>query len=171
MNSLDLIIIIPIAAGFVFGLFKGLIKELTSLAAIFLGIYGAKFFSPWLSDVLIKSFDFSAKTARPFAYLILFIAIAIALLILAKSLDKLFDSVSLGGLNKFMGGVFGGLKYALIISILINVFDVIDSKFSIISPETKSTSFAYQPMLKLAPKLWDEAKSISDKNKEEDNNE
>jgi len=35
MNSLDLIIIIPIAAGFIFGLFKGLIKELTSLAAIF----------------------------------------------------------------------------------------------------------------------------------------
>ena len=41
MNTLDLVILIPIAVGFVFGLFKGLIKELTSLAAIFLGIYAA----------------------------------------------------------------------------------------------------------------------------------
>ena len=169
MNSLDLIIIIPIAIGFVFGLFKGLVKELTSLAAIFLGIYGAKLFSPWLADLLIKSFDFSARTARPLAYLILFIAIAIALLILAKSLDKLFDSVSLGGLNKFMGGVFGALKYALIISVIINVFDVIDTKFSIVNPETKTSSIVYNPMLKLAPKLWDEAKAISDKNNETEN--
>ena len=93
----------------------------------------------------------------------------IALLILAKSLDKLFDSVSLGGLNKFMGGVFGALKYALIISVIINVFDVIDSKFSIVNPETKTSSIVYNPMLKLAPKLWDEAKAISDKNNETEN--
>ena len=67
MNSLDLFILIPIIAGFTFGLFKGLVKELTSLAAVVLGIYGAKFFSPWLVAVLVKSFDFSVKTAQPTA--------------------------------------------------------------------------------------------------------
>ena len=41
MNTIDFVILIPILIGFVFGLFKGFIKELASLAAIFLGIYGA----------------------------------------------------------------------------------------------------------------------------------
>lgn len=173
MNSLDLIIIIPIAAGFIFGLFKGLIKELTSLAAIFLGIYGAKLFSPRVAGILINSFEVSEKTALPVAYLLLFIAIAVALLIAAKALDKLFDSIALGGLNKFLGGIFGGLKYALIISVLLNVFNVIDNKFNIMNPETKTDSFAFKPIINLVPKLWDEAKNqqLIPKKDEPENNE
>jgi len=95
----------------------------------------------------------------PVAYLLLFIAIAVALLIAAKALDKLFDSIALGGLNKFLGGIFGGLKYALIISVLLNVFNVIDNKFNIMNPETKTDSFAFKPIINMVPKLWDEAKN------------
>ena len=156
MNSLDLFILIPIIAGFTFGLFKGLVKELTSLAAVVLGIYGAKFFSPWLVNVLVKNFDFSVKTAQPTAYFLLFIVIVVGLLFLSRIVDKVFESMSLGGLNKFFGGLFGALKYALILSVLINVFN----------PTTKSASFAYKPVLELGPALWEEAKSYNtDKSK------
>ncbi|MDD3078717.1 MAG: CvpA family protein [Paludibacter sp.] len=158
MSTLDLIIIIPIAIGFVFGLFKGLIKELTSLAAIFLGIFGAKLFSPAVSTFFMKHFSFSEKIAVPVAYLVVFIIIAIILLLVARSVDKLFDSISLGGLNKFLGGLFGGIKYALILSILLNIFNAIDSKFSLVNPEMKTESFAYEHILKLAPTLWEEVK-------------
>ena len=166
MNSLDIVIIIPIIAGFVFGLFKGLIKELTSLAAIFLGIYGAKFFSPILAGILVNGFSFSIKMARPVAFVIIFIIIVLLLFILSRSLDKLFDSISLGGLNKFIGGLFGALKFALVISIFLNVFDVIDSKFSMVNPTTKSGSIFFHPVKELAPTLWDEAKQYQEHNKE-----
>ena len=166
MNSLDLFILIPIIAGFTFGLFRGLVKELTSLAAVVLGIYGAKFFSPWLAAVLVRSFDFSARTAQPTAYFLLFLVIVVGLLFLSRIVDKVFESMSLGGLNKLFGGLFGALKYALILSVLINVFNVADDKFSIMNPTTKSASFAYEPVLKLGPALWEEAKSYkTDKNK------
>jgi len=158
MNSLDLLILIPIAIGFVFGLFKGLIKELTSLAAIVFGIYGAKILSPSVSEVLVKSFDFSSKTAKPLAYLILFVTIALILLILANMLDKISSSLSLGGLNKLLGGFFGGLKYALIVSVLLNVFDSLDSRFAITKVQTKEQSIAYKPLLKLGPAIWNETK-------------
>jgi membrane protein required for colicin V production len=158
MNTLDLLIIIPIAAGFVFGLFKGLIKELTSIAAILLGIYGAKLLAPAVSRLLIDSFEFSAKTAKPLAYLILFVIIAIVLLIVANMIDKVFSSLSLGGLNKLLGGIFGGLKFALIVSILLNAVHALDSQFSILTPETKANSIGYEPLKKLAPTLWDETK-------------
>ena len=153
-----MILLLPIAVGFVIGLFKGLIKEITSLAAIVLGIYGAKLLAPMVSGLLVSIFHFSEKTALPMSYLVLFVGIAIALLMLARSLEKIFDSMSLGGLNKLFGGMFGALKYALIVSVLLIVFNAIDSKFSIISAETKNNSIAYKPLLKMAPALWDEAK-------------
>lgn len=158
MNTLDLIILIPIALGFVFGLFKGLVKELASLAAIVLGVYGAKMFAPALSDFLIAKLSFSNKTSLPIAYLILFVIIVVVLLLLAKTLDKIFDSIALGGLNKLLGGVFASLKYALIVSVLLNIFDALDSRFPIIKPKTKFESIGYKPIMKLAPALWEESK-------------
>ena len=144
--------------GFVFGLFKGLVKELTSLAAIVLGVYGAKLFAPAVSGFLIHTFHFSDKTALPVSYLLLFVAIALVLLLLANMLDKVFESMSLGGLNKFLGGIFGAIKYALIVSILLNVFDSMDSRFALIKPKTKAESIGYKPLLKFAPTLWQETK-------------
>lgn len=158
MNTLDLIIILPIAVGFIFGLFKGLIKELTSLMAIFLGIYGARYFSPTVGSYLIEKFGISANKAQPLSYLVLFIGIVIALLFLASALNKIAESIALGGFNKFLGGVFGALKLALILSVLLNIFNTLDSQFPIVNAETKTESIAYKPMLKLAPTLWEETK-------------
>jgi membrane protein required for colicin V production len=158
MNKLDFILLIPIGIGFIFGLFKGFIKEITSLAAILLGIYGAKLLAPYVAAFLVGTFRFSDKTALPMAYLVLFAGIAIGLLIVAKSLEKIFDSMSLGGLNKLLGGIFGALKYALILSVLLIVFNAVDSRFSIVGAATKENSKVYNPLLKLAPALWDEAK-------------
>ncbi len=176
MNTLDFYLIIPIAIGFVFGLFKGLIKELTSLVAIVLGIYGAKLMAPFASNILIHTFAVSPKTARPMAYFILFVLIGIGMLLLAKMLNKIFESMSLGGLNKLLGGIFGGLKWALIISVLLNIFDAIDSRFSILHLETKEKSIGYKPILKFAPVLWEEAnqkivKPDSEKHEEESQSE
>ncbi len=158
MNKLDIFLLIPIALGFIIGLYKGLIKELTSLLAIVLGIYGAKLWARDVSDFLIHKLDFSGKTALPIAYLLVFITIAILLLILANMLGKVLDSISLSGLNKILGGIFGGLKYALILSVLMNFFEAIDSKFSIISKQTKEKSFGYKPILNFGPTLWEETK-------------
>jgi membrane protein required for colicin V production len=170
MNKLDLFLLIPVALGFVFGLYKGFVKEITSLASIFFGIYGAKLLSPLVSNILIAKFDFSTKTAQPLAYLLIFIAILVIMLMLAKMLDKVFDSMSLGGVNKLFGGIFGALKIALIVSVLLNIFDAIDSKFSILTLATKDNSIGYKPLMKLAPKLWEETKKDT-KSQSENSNE
>lgn len=157
MSSLDLLLLLPIGLGFIFGLFKGLIRELTSLAAIVLGIYGAKLTAPFVSGLLMDRFDISAGVAKPVAYILLFAAIGLTLLLVANMIDKFLESISLGGLNKFMGGVFGALKYALIMSVLLNVFNALDSRFSLLSNEKKEASYGYLPLLKFGPVLWEEA--------------
>ncbi len=106
MNSIDISILIIIGVGFVFGLFKGLVRELASLAAIVLGIYGAKLFSSLLVPLFINVLGVSEKVAQPLSYIIVFIAIAVVLLILARAIDEVFDAVALSGLNKLLGGLF-----------------------------------------------------------------
>lgn len=161
MGILDLFIIIPIVLGFVFGLFKGLIKELFSLAAIVLGVFGARLFEPRVSEILLSMFDMQIGVTQAVSYLILFVAIAILLLIFAKILDKLFSAIALGGLNKFLGALFGALKMALIVSVLLNVFDTLNQQYGIIKEEIKSNSLTYESMLNFAPELWNEAKEIT----------
>jgi len=179
MNTLDLFLLIPIALGIIFGLMKGLIKELASLAAIVLGIFGAKLFAPIVSDILVHTFLFSPKTAQPLAYLFLFVVIGIGLLLLAKMVEKFFSAIALGGVNKVLGALFGGLKIALIVSVLLNIFDALDSRFSILSPETKENSIGYKPLMKLGPTLWEKTKKdktpenqieSTDEGKKSDNN-
>lgn len=160
MNTLDLVLVIPLFLGFVFGLSKGLIREIISLAVIFFGVYVAKWFSPFGVLILTRFFDFSETLAKPVSFVLIFILVAFVLMIVAKTLDKLVNTISLGGLNKFFGGVFGLLKYALLISLLLNVLHAIDSKFTIIKPVTKSESVLYEPLRKFAPILWDEVKEV-----------
>jgi membrane protein required for colicin V production len=169
MNNIDYVILIPILLGFIFGLFKGLVRELSSLAAIFLGIYGAKLFSPVISNTLQCHTIHNVQVANAVAYIIVFITIAILLLILSKWVDKFFEAISLSTLNKLAGGLFGALKFALVMSVLINVFDAIDGKFQLIHRDTKSNSVLYEPVKHLGPELWTEAKtykenSMKDKN-------
>ena len=156
MNTLDIIILVPIVFGFVLGIFRGLIKEIASLAAIILGIYVAKLFSPVVSQWLINLFDLSAQTAVPVAYLLLFFAFVVALLIVVRLVDKLLSAIALGGLNKFLGGLFGAFKFALIVSVLLNVFDIIDSRMPLVEKETKEEAISYEPLIKLAPVFWNE---------------
>jgi len=73
----------------------------------------------------------------------------------------MFDSIALGGLNKFLGGLFAALKYALIVSVLLNVFNAMDAKFTMIKPKTKLESVGYKPLMSLAPVLWDETRTTT----------
>lgn len=164
MNNIDISILIIIGVGFVFGLFKGLVRELASLVAIVLGIYGAKLFSSLLVPLFVNLLGVSERVAQPLSYIVLFIAIAVVLLMLARAIDEVFDAVALSGLNKLLGGLFGALKYALIISVLINVFDSLNHKFRFVTEEKQLTSVTYQPLLNLAPELWDEAMQYHEEN-------
>jgi membrane protein required for colicin V production len=156
MNILDLYILIPVLAGFVTGLFRGLIKEVISLAIIFAGIYLSKTFSGLVADWMVFYFEVSEKAAQPLAFISIFILIAIILGIFGKIAHRLINMLSLGFLNAIVGGIFGGLKLALLLSILLNLEDAFKDKIDLIDAETKEKSMLYQPAKNLAPQLWEE---------------
>ena len=166
MNTFDLFILIPIALGLIFGLFKGFVKEVVSLIAVVLAIFAAEMLSDSIKPLIAGFFDFSDKMAKTVSYILIFTLTILAALLISRLTDNLLSSISLGWLNSLLGGVFGALKIAIVVSVLMNVYDALDSKFGFANPEKKEASLSYYPILKLAPSLWEEAKKTIDKSKE-----
>ena len=146
MNTLDILLLIPLAYGLINGLTKGLFKELASLLGIILGIYIARLWAPDFSHWLGTWLDYSPKVLVPVSYLIIFLVVAIGLNVVAFMLEKLMQLVSLGWINKLGGGAFGLLKFALILSILLNAFAMLNSHLKLVETKTLTESYLYTPV-------------------------
>ena len=61
--------------------------------------------------------------------------------------------MALGGINKVGGAVFGAMKFAMVLSVIIFVMDAIEKSYPLISLKTKEGSVLYKPIGKIAPTL------------------
>lgn len=172
MNYIDLIIGIILLIAAFNGLKNGLIAEMASLAALVLGIWGAIEFSYITTDFLIKNFKLETEYLNTISFVVTFIVIVILVHIIGNSLNKLVEVAMLGFLNKPAGLIFGVLRSALILSILLLVFDKIDEDVEIISQKAKTESRLYEPVRNLAPsifpfiKIWDDTEKGNNKNED-----
>jgi len=170
MNYIDIVLGILLILAAFSGFRKGLIVELASLAALILGIWGAIEFSYITSDFLVEQFDWKWDHLNTVSFIITFIIIVILVNIVAKTVTKLVETIMLGFVNKLAGLVFGFLKGAIVLSVVLVVFDKINEDIEIMSDETKAESRIYEPLRNFAPSIlpfidfWkDENKSIIDK--------
>ena len=81
-------------------------------------------------------------------------AIVFAISLAGKALTKLADFAALGVLNKLLGGLFGGLKIALILSILVLIFNTLNKTIPFVSDEEIESSLLYNPVKSLAPMIF-----------------
>ena len=158
MSWLDIIILLPLLIGLVRGLMKGLVIEIASIVAIVLGYIGSRLWGVMFAAWLIKQFSWPETVCMVVAYALLFIGISLLLHILARALSKLFQKVSLGWLNRLLGGVFGTLKWAIIVLTLVLCVHRLDEQFQFIQPDLKEQSIIYMQAAPLSEKMWAEIK-------------
>ena len=168
MNYFDIILIIPLLWGAFKGFKKGLIIELASLIALFLGVWGGVKFSFVSAKYLGEMFDISEKLMPLISFAITFVIIVIAVFTLAKLLQKFIKMIALGMLNKIAGALFGALKFGLIISIALNLVNNINADFTFIEPEMENSSLLYRPIIKVGSTIIPGLKNISIKGAIED---
>lgn len=153
MGTFDIIVGIVLIFFFLKGLKNGFIIELASVVALVLGIIAAVVFSDavsqWLSDYITTRF------LSILSFFIVLIAVVIAVNLVAKMLDRLIKAIALGWLNRLIGALFGVLKAALIISVLLLLLNVFGLSQRWFSTEMKSSSYLYRPLEDLAPKTLD----------------
>jgi len=154
MGIFDIIIAVILVFGFVRGLMKGLFVEVASLAALIAGVYGAIHFSYYVGDFLKEKVSWSEQYITLASFAITFAIIVLAISLLGKLFTKLADFAYLGWINKILGGVFGTLKLALILSVVLLVFDKFNNTIPFVNAEEKEKSILYEPVRKLAPMLF-----------------
>ena len=154
MNTFDIIIAAILVFGFIRGLLKGLFVEVASLVSLIAGIYGAIHFSYFVSNILAEKVDWDEKYITIVSFAVTFAIIVLVIALLGKLFTKIADFASLGFLNKLLGGVFGALKLALILSFSLLVFNKLNNTIPFISEEQTEASILYKPVKNLAPTLF-----------------
>ncbi len=153
MSILDIILAILLITGIIRGFLKGFIFELAILGVMFLGLWAGFKFAGFATPYVLKVIDPDPKTLYYISSFIMFLLVSIGIILLAKLLTGLVNIAALGIFNKVAGALFGGLKYALVLSILIFYFNKLDSKYKFLSPDTKAESKLYYPLSKIAPSV------------------
>jgi len=159
--------------GLIRGFSNGFIKEITSLVALIFGIFGAIKFSDYTSSQLIEHFNMSGKYLPVLSFAITFIIIIILVHFLGDLLDKFFKLPVLSLVNRIAGLIFGLLKTALIVSILLVILGYLDKHVNFLPKDKINNSYFYEPVYSLAPLLFNNFKFEqydfpSDKKKKKD---
>ena len=123
MIYIDLIIIVVIIYAFIKGFYNGLINEIASFLGLFIGAIVSYTFSDNLSEILNSYFEIEPKVLNILSFILLFIITSLFFTIAGKSLTKLIKFISLGTINRLLGGLFSSLKFIIVlvsISMVIN---------------------------------------------------
>jgi len=154
MNYIDFIIIILLVFGVARGFTDGLIRELASLLALILGIWGAIKFSAFTAGRLYDYFDMSGRYVGIIAFLITFIIIVIIIHFIGMIVDRFVNAISLGFLNRVLGMVFGLFKTALILSVIFVVLNAFDAKHQFLPKTRIEQSRLYNPIADIATAIF-----------------
>ncbi|MCF7566872.1 CvpA family protein [Sabulilitoribacter arenilitoris] len=154
MGVIDIVLAALILFGLVRGFIKGLFVEVASLVALIMGVYGAIHFSNFAADFLKTKVDWNEKTINITAFAITFIIIVLTIAMAGKALTKLANFAALGIINKFLGGVFGALKIALILSVGLNIFDKMNTTITFVDKEHIDKTILYKPVKDLVPMIF-----------------
>lgn len=153
MNFIDILIIIPVLWGFWRGFMKGVVMEVATLVAFFLGVWGGMKFSDLIAGYIREWFTTESPYVPLIAFGLVFVAILIAVFALARFIDKSMEKSPLTIFNKLAGGAFGGFKFLLILSVLFFVVDAVEKSVTVIPPDIKDNSLLYRPVASVAPKV------------------
>ena len=142
MNYLDIIITVSLLYGLIKGFSNGLVKEVTSLSALFIGLYVALNFSEFLEPKFIDVLDGYQQFVPVLAFGILFLVSVLCIKSLGIVVDKLTKVLALGVFSKIFGGVFGFLKVVVIFSFLLFVI----TDYNLVDKQAKEDSVLFGPL-------------------------
>jgi len=153
MNFIDYIILILAVAFIIDGYRNGIIISLASIAALILGIYIAVHFSNYLDTTLIEHVNPSKKWLPILSFCITFLLVVIAIILVAKLMEKLVDVVGMGFFNHLGGAALGLVKGIILVSILLFIATSLDPKGKWLTHEDKKESYFYKSVSEVFPKL------------------
>ena len=130
---------------------KGLILAIFSIIAFIIGLAAALKLSTALAAYLKDSISVSAKWMPFIAFALVFFIVVILVRLGAKLIEKTFQAVMLGWLNR-IGGI---VLYAALYLIILSIFIFYAEKLQLLQPEAIKSSQTYPFIQPWGPKVMD----------------
>ena len=130
---------------------KGLILAIFSIIAFIIGLAAALKLSTAVAAYLKDSISVSAKWMPFIAFALVFFVVVILVRLGAKLVEKTFQAVMLGWLNR-IGGI---ILYAALYLIILSIFIFYAEKLQLLQPEAIKNSQAYPFIQPWGPKVMD----------------
>jgi len=150
MNYLDIIIGIFLLWGLVNGFRKGLVIELSTLIALVLAIWGGIHLSHFVATWLNESWGWESDYLGIISFGITFVGIVVLVVFIGRLITKFLKMVALNIFNRFLGAIFGVIKYAFVLGIVIYLIEPINKELKIVPEEKRNESIFYDRLLDLS---------------------
>ena len=147
MNTLDIILAIPLAWGAMRGFYKGFIDEAASFFALIIAVVGGFKLTYLFTELITNTFQIKSQWIPLIAFLTVFVLLISLVKVLSNAIHKLLAAVRLGFINNIAGAALGLLKVGFVVSLLVWLV----SKVHFISDELQRSSILYAYMLDFAP--------------------
>ena len=145
MIYIDLIVIVVLLYAFLKGFSNGLVNELASFFGLLIGAIISYSFSDDLSKIIDDYVEIDGQILNILSFILLFILTSFLFTIAGKYMTKLIKYISLGTINRLLGGIFSSLKFLIIIvsiSMVINYFsELLDIEIIPSNQANKSTVY------------------------------
>lgn len=143
MNTLDIVILLLFIPGIIRGLSKGFLEQAISLVGIVLSVYLAYHFSDFACNIIKQYITVSETVLNVIGFAVVLVVVLLLVMLLSKLVTKVAEMASLGWLNKVLGIVFALGTTALVIAILIILFDTVNVKFELVKSNILQDSVLY----------------------------
>ena len=154
MNVVDIVLVVLIVGAAINGFTKGFFVELASIASLILGIWAAVEFSGFVQLWLSKYLTWSHDAMRLASFILIFVFVVIVVHLIATLTEKFVKAIALSIFSRLAGAIFGAIKAAFIISLLMIVVSKIeDFTVTIIPEKSKAESRFYGPIENMAPNI------------------
>ena len=117
MNPFDIVVIVILAYGLIRGVFRGLVREISSIIGVLDGFYAAYTYYPRVAQ-LIAPWIADSGYRNILGFLLIFSAIVIVVAILAVVIKYLLNIAYLGWIDRLTGAVFGFAKGVLVCCVI-----------------------------------------------------
>lgn len=151
LHFLDIIILLILVAGLARGLSTGLIRQVAGFVGLVLAFIVSVRLMHVVGELIVQSLGISPNIAPLAGFIAVFLVIQIIVFTVIRMMESVIGALKLTGVNRFLGGIVGGLKAVLILSV---VFLVLNN-FELPSDHTRKDSSLYRPVATLLPEVWD----------------
>ncbi|MCZ6788071.1 MAG: CvpA family protein [Planctomycetota bacterium] len=146
MLVVDIVVAVLMGAGFLIGILRGFLLQVTGLVGLLGGILLAGAYYEPVRDRIIQPLQISTEHSGAIAFVMVVLLTVLGVALLSALLRKIVDQLQIGMLDRVLGGLFGAFKAGVVCcALLLGVLFLWPSNGSVVKAMWTS---------KAAPVLW-----------------